>query len=48
VQLARIILGGSTIHPEEREELRQALLKYGERDTKAMAVLSNRLSELAN
>ncbi|GAC1410015.1 MAG: hypothetical protein NVSMB53_03400 [Gemmatimonadaceae bacterium] len=48
VQLARIILGGSTVHPEEREELRQALLKYGERDTKAMVVLSNRLSELAS
>jgi hypothetical protein len=48
VQLARIILGGSTIHPEEREELRQALLKYCERDTRAMVALSNRLSELAS
>jgi len=48
VQLARVILGGSAIHPEEREELRQALLEYCKRDTAAMVALSNRLSELAS
>ncbi|MFL5488903.1 MAG: DUF2779 domain-containing protein [Gemmatimonadaceae bacterium] len=48
VQLARIILGGSTIHPEEREELRRSLLAYCKRDTAAMAALSNRLAELAD
>jgi hypothetical protein len=48
VQLARVILGGSAIHPEEREELRQALLEYCKRDTAAMVALSNRLAELAS
>jgi Domain of unknown function(DUF2779) len=47
VQLARIILGGSVVHPEEREELRQALLAYCKRDTAAMVALSNKLAELA-
>ena len=46
-QLARLILGGSRIHPEEREELRQSLLEYCKRDTAAMAALSQRLAELA-
>lgn len=48
VQLARLILGGSRIHPEEREELRQSLLEYCKRDTAAMAALSQRLVELAS
>jgi hypothetical protein len=48
VQLARVILGGSAIHPEEREELRQALLEYCKRDTAAMVALSQRLAELAS
>ena len=48
VQLSRLILGGSTIHPEEREELRQSLLEYCKRDTAAMAALSQRLVELAS
>ena len=48
VQLARIILGGSAIHPEERAELRASLLEYCKRDTAAMVALSNRLSELAS
>jgi hypothetical protein len=47
VQLARIILGGPTVHPEERAELREALLEYCKRDTAAMVALSNRLTELA-
>ncbi len=47
VQLARIILGGSAIHPEEREELREALLAYCKRDTAAMVALSDKLAELA-
>lgn len=48
VQLARLILGGSRIHPEEREELRRSLLEYCKRDTAAMAALSQRLVELAS
>ncbi|HEY3114664.1 MAG TPA: DUF2779 domain-containing protein [Gemmatimonadaceae bacterium] len=48
VQLARVILGGPTIHPEEKAELREALLEYCKRDTAAMVALSNRLSELAH
>jgi hypothetical protein len=48
VQLARMILGGPTVHPEERAELREALLEYCKRDTAAMVALSNRLSELAH
>ena len=48
VQLARVVLGGSAIHPEEREELRQALLEYCKRDTAAMVALSQRLAELAS
>jgi hypothetical protein len=48
VQLARVILGGKAIHPEEREELRQALLEYCKRDTAAMVALSNKLAELAS
>jgi len=48
VQLARIILGGSAIHPEDRAELRQWLLEYCKRDTEAMVALSDRLSELAS
>jgi len=48
VQLARVVLGGSKIHPEEREEIRQALLEYCKRDTAAMVALSNRLAELAS
>ena len=47
VQLARMILGGSAIHSEERAELRASLLEYCKRDTAAMVALSNRLSELA-
>ena len=47
-QLARLIFGGSTIHPEEREELRRSLLEYCKRDTAAMAALSQRLAELAS
>src|SRR5437763_15573989 len=39
VQLARVIFGGTTIHPEEREELRQALRAYCKRDTEAMVAL---------
>lgn len=48
VQLARLILGGSRIHPEEREELKHSLLEYCKRDTAAMAALSQRLVELAS
>jgi len=48
VQLARIILGGPTIHPEEKEEVRQALLEYCKRDTEAMVALSQKLAELAS
>ena len=48
IQLARVVFGGSKIHPEEREELRQALLEYCKRDTAAMVALSNRLAELAS
>ena len=48
VQLARMILGGSAIHPDERAELRASLLEYCKRDTAAMVALSNRLSELAS
>ena len=48
VQLARVVLGGSAIHPEEREELREALLAYCKRDTSAMVALSKRLAELAS
>jgi len=48
VQLARVIFGGSKIHPEEREELRQALLAYCKRDTAAMVALSNKLTELTS
>lgn len=48
VQLARMILGGSAIHPDDRAELRQWLLEYCKRDTEAMVALSNRLSELAS
>ncbi len=48
VQLARVVLGGSKIHPEEREEIRQALFEYCKRDTAAMVALSNRLAELAS
>ena len=48
VQLARVIFGGSKIHPEEREELRQALLEYCKRDTAAMVALSNKLTELTS
>lgn len=48
VQLARLILSGSSIHPEEREELRQSLLEYCKRDTAAMVALSQRLTELAS
>jgi len=48
VQLARIILGGPTIHPEEKEEVRRALLQYCKRDTEAMVALSQKLAELAS
>jgi hypothetical protein len=48
VQLARLILSGSSIHPEERAELRQSLLEYCKRDTAAMVALSQRLTELAS
>ena len=48
VQLARVVLGGTSIHPEEREEIRQALLEYCKRDTAAMVALSNKLAELAS
>jgi hypothetical protein len=48
VQLARIIFGGSAIHPDEKAELRQSLLEYCKRDTAAMAALSHRLTELAS
>ncbi|HEX9310345.1 MAG TPA: DUF2779 domain-containing protein [Gemmatimonadaceae bacterium] len=48
VQLARVILGGPTIHPEEKEELRKWLLEYCKRDTAAMVALSQRLTELAS
>lgn len=48
VQLARVIFGGSLIHPEEKAELRESLLEYCKRDTAAMVALSSRLSELAS
>ena len=48
IQLSRMLLGGPTVHPEEKAELREALLEYCKRDTAAMVALSNRLSELAH
>ncbi|MEP6549698.1 MAG: DUF2779 domain-containing protein, partial [Gemmatimonadales bacterium] len=48
VQLARVIFGGSLIHPEEKAELRESLLEYCKRDTAAMVALSSKLSELAS
>ena len=46
--LARMIFAKSTIRADERESIREALLKYCERDTKAMVVLSRKLAGLAN
>jgi hypothetical protein len=48
VQLARVILGGSAIHPDDKAQLREALLEYCKRDTAGMVALANRLSELAS
>ncbi|MDQ6770550.1 MAG: DUF2779 domain-containing protein [Gemmatimonadota bacterium] len=48
VMLAKLIFGGSRVRADEREQLRHALLKYGEHDTKGMVVLSNTLAGLAS
>jgi hypothetical protein len=48
VLLARMLFGGAKVRADERERLREALLKYGEHDTKAMVVLSEILADLAN
>jgi hypothetical protein len=48
VMLARLIFGGSTVRADERESMREALLKYGQHDTKGMVVLSDRLAALAH
>ena len=47
VQLARMILAGSTMSGEERASLTLQLLEYCKRDTQAMAALSQRLIQLS-
>lgn len=47
VELARMIFSGSAMSGEEREQMRQALLAYCERDTYAMVALSQQLEILA-
>jgi hypothetical protein len=47
VRLQQLMLGGEELRPGERERLRDALLRYCERDTWAMVRLHERLRALA-